>query len=114
MTWEAIKPHLGTFLTAILSIALGVGGTVGVQAVRAPEAPKSAPAVETKVVCVSPDSASKMLERVTGVETVGTLILDEMRLARNELERRERAAIARAAAEKKAAQDKGSVMGLFK
>ena len=119
MTWETIKPIVYQALAGVLALALGIGGTLGAQKLTAevpaaklapPPAADTAPLVtikKTEVVCVTPDAAGKMLERVTGVESVGTLILEQLMIKRAEDEKRERLAAARAAAAKKAAESKG-------
>ena len=103
MTWQDLIPSVHTVLAGVLSIALGVGGTVGIQAVRAPEAPK-APA-KTEVACVAPAEVGKLTDRMVGMETMGATVLEEMRLLRAEQDRRARQRAAREAA--KAAEAEG-------
>ena len=103
VTWQDLIPSVHTVLTGALSIALGVGGTVGIQAVRAPEAPK-APA-KTEVACVAPAEVGKLADRMAGMETMGATVLEEMRLLRIEQDRRARVRAAREAA--KAAEAEG-------
>ena len=96
MTWQDLIPSVHTVLTGALSIALGVGGTVGVQSVRTPDAPKAP--TKTEVACVAPAEVGKLTDRMAGMETMGATVLEEMRLLRIEQDRRARVRAAREAA----------------